>query len=122
MKRGEPLKRTEFKRKPDAKGLQRTEFKRKPQATTTKRKAPGKPKHDIPQRVRDEVRERSGDVCEICSQQRAAHMHHKERRRKDNHVATNLLHLCLHCHHYVHTTWLASGLSYAKGWLVRSRA
>lgn len=62
---------------------------------------------DIPQAVRDEVKERSYGGCEaripgICAG-RAVHVHHRRRRSQGGeHSAENLLDLCTNCHNYAH--------------------
>lgn len=69
-------------------------------------------KADIPKSVRDEVKERSGGLCEIRAtgcDGRATDMHHVLRRSKGGkHDAGNLLHLCWSCHHvhvHAHPLW-----------------
>ena len=56
--------------------------------------------------VREQVKERSGGICERCSSQRAMHMAHITGRKQLNHVTTekDLLHLCVQCHKWLDET------------------
>lgn len=71
----------------------------------------------IPPKVRDEVRARSNDRCEICGYS-AMHMHHRKMRSQGGrHAADNLLHVCRECHDLIHRN---PTYSYEKGWLIPS--
>jgi hypothetical protein len=75
----------------------------------------------VPATVRAAVEQRSRGRCEIehprCTGE-ATQMHHRLRRSQGGpHTAENLLHLCNAGHQYVHHH---TGLSYEKGWLIRS--
>ena len=64
------------------------------------------------------VAERSGGICEICSQARATDWHHRRNRSQGGTwVAANGLHLCRPCHRMVTETRTDF---YDLGWLVRS--
>jgi len=57
--------------------------------------------------VRDLVRERSGEVCERCSCQRATDFHHRRLKGRrgylaGNENASNCLHVCRGCHRKIH--------------------
>lgn len=88
---------------------------------------PALPKHGpsralkpIPRRVKQEVADRSGFVCEICRRARAVHPHHRKLRSQGGrHEAANLLHLCSACHSTVHAS---PDRSYSLGYLVRGWA
>lgn len=74
----------------------------------------------MPPKVREAVRERSADVCEVCGAARAVLLHHKLRRSQGgSHSADNLLHLCDWCHADIHAN---PAVSYVRGWLIRSGA
>ena len=45
----------------------------------------------------NQIRDRSGGICEICGQRRATEIHHLVGRRRKAHPE-NLLHLCYSCH------------------------
>lgn len=65
-----------------------------------------KQRGDISPSVREEVKERSGNVCERCSMARATDMAHITRRWKLDHKTTadDLLHLCKSCHVWADNT------------------
>lgn len=92
-----------------------------------KGKPPRKVKQ-IPQKVRDEVRARSGGRCEYewdgtltgCHFRcrfLAVEMHHRRRRAQlGDDVASNLVHLCSKCHRWIHAN---PAEAYAAGYLTR---
>ncbi|WP_052372816.1 HNH endonuclease [Amycolatopsis taiwanensis] len=79
----------------------------------------------IPRKVRDIVRERSGGVCEKCGIQPAAEIHHRCGRQMGGsrepwiNQPSNLLHLCSGCHGEVTNTRGARAYIETCGWLVR---
>lgn len=58
--------------------------------------------------TKDEVRERSQGVCEICKQRKAVQFHHaiyrKHANREQARDISNCLYLCIPCHNAVHET------------------
>ena len=71
--------------------------------------------------VKMQARRRSKGVCEAGSSQctgKAAHFHHRKLRRHNDHRLVNTLHVCSHCHAYIHD--IAPIVAYAMGWLVNS--
>jgi len=53
--------------------------------------------------IKEQVFERSGEVCEWCHRQRATQIHHiKKRSQGGKDDPDNLIHLCMDCHHAMH--------------------
>lgn len=64
---------------------------------------------EISQKVRQEVKERSGGVCEVrrlCKGTQALHMAHITGRKQLNHrtTASDILHACVECHRWLDGT------------------
>lgn len=107
--------------------LKRTELRRKTpfRSTASRVRDLALPKHGrsriaktIPVKVRQEVADRSGFVCELGCGTRAVHMHHRRMRsQQGRHEAVNLIHTCSAHHVAIHAN---PARSYALGWLVRS--
>lgn len=82
--------------------------------------ARGRSKSQIPEAIREVVKERSGEACEamiyaVCTG-RAEHMHHRKISGRE-HLVVNILHLCRACHmDYIHKNPEASR---ENGWLVK---
>lgn len=76
----------------------------------------------IPGRVREIVKERSGGFCEVCAQAWAVQIHHRRPRALGGsrdpatNQPSNLLHLCLQCHQHIESH---RGQALRQGWLVR---
>jgi hypothetical protein len=63
--------------------------------------------------TRPAVKERSGEVCELCRRARATDMHHRKSAGTGGKWSpVNILHLCRPCHRYV-TDYPA--VAYARG-------
>jgi hypothetical protein len=63
------------------------------------------------------VRERSGEICEICGQKRAAEMHHRRNRSQAGQwEPSNILHICLEDH-----VWIGGNIAAAlrNGWTIQ---
>jgi hypothetical protein len=60
----------------------------------------------ISAKVRAQVKERSGGVCELCSRSRGAHMAHVIGRKQltEPTTANILLHVCVQCHKWLDET------------------
>lgn len=73
----------------------------------------------IPVEVREVVRKRSGDYCELCLDAYGDQLHHRQSRRGGDHSVPNLVHLCATCHRKVHShpAW-----SNRDGWIVPMHA
>lgn len=75
-------------------------------------------KSRITRQVRQQVKFRSGGVCEavtsVCTG-KGEHLHHRKLRRSLDNTAQNLLHVCFSCHRYIHDN---PSTSYEKGWLL----
>src|SRR5690625_1720280 len=69
---------------------------------------------DISNKVRQQVRERSGGACEICRRARAMEMAHIVGRKQLTRRTTvdDLLHLCVACHRWLDGT--PAGIKYKK--------
>ena len=65
-----------------------------------------KQKGDISQKVREEVKERSNNICEICLRKKAVHLAHITSRKRIEHrtTANDLLHSCIECHYWLDNT------------------
>ena len=64
------------------------------------------------------VRERSGEVCELCPR-RAAQMHHRRNRSQSGKwTPSNILHLCVEDH-----VWIGANIAAAvrNGWSIQGR-
>ncbi|TKG67028.1 hypothetical protein [Prauserella endophytica] len=79
----------------------------------------------IPKRVKDRVKERSGGICEArvaCQGAQAVQIHHRRPRGMGGsrvpgtNEASNLLHLCLECHLWVEKHRLDAA---DNGWLLK---
>lgn len=129
LERRTPLKRTPLRRK----------SVRKPSTAGSVLKVCQIPKRhpdrngDFSPKAKKLVRRRSMGWCEMPNCTRAAsHFHHRLMRSHGGPgIAENCLHLCGHCHHYVHhdamTTCVpAAGwpggrpLAYVQGWIIPS--
>ncbi len=76
----------------------------------------------IPRKLRDELHQRSGSMCELCALARATNWHHRKNRSQGGqHVLSNALHLCgsgtTGCHGMVTES---PERAYERGWSVRS--
>jgi len=69
---------------------------------------------DISNKVRQEVRERSGSVCELCHASRASEMAHLVGRKHltERTTAEILLHVCTNCHRWLDGT--PEGIRYKR--------
>lgn len=70
------------------------------------------------QKCRLIVRERSGEICEMCPR-RAAQMHHRRNRSQSGKwEPSNILHLCVECH-----DWIGKNIATAvrNGWSIQGR-
>lgn len=68
-------------------------------------------------KCRKVVRERSGEICEICGKKRAAQMHHRRNRSQSGKwEAANILHICLDDH-----VWIGLNIAAAErnGWTIQ---
>ena len=65
-----------------------------------------KQKGDISNKVREEVKERSNNICEICLRKKAFHLAHITSRKRIEHKtkAKDLLHSCIECHLWLDNT------------------
>lgn len=74
--------------------------------------------------AKEQVRQRSGGICEaliaeVC-QTRAAHVHHRKPRSKGgSNALSNLLHTCRACHEHIHAHPLTSR---ERGFILRQEA
>lgn len=111
---------TELKR---GKPIARTEWKRKPPKTRPRRKASP---NNFPEETKAAIRRRSGNVCELrlegCSGH-ATQFHHRQGRIFGDQRPCNGLHLCANCHTAspaaVHRN---VGKSRLMGWIVDAAA
>ncbi len=129
LERRTPLRRTPFRQK----------AVRKPSTAGSVLKVVNVPKRhparngDFPPKVKKVVRRRSMGWCEMPGCTRAAdHFHHRLLRSQGGPgIAENCLHLCGHCHHYVHHDGMTTlveipdeaypiPLSHARGWIIRA--
>lgn len=75
-------------------------------------------------RVRQQLEQRSGGVCEICGLSAAEQAHHRRprgaggTRRSETSYPSNALMLCACCHHIVE---MNRSDSYQHGWVVRQQ-
>jgi hypothetical protein len=75
-------------------------------------------------KVRQQLEQRSGGVCEICGNSAAEQAHHRRprgaggTRRAETNYPSNALMLCAACHLVVET---GRSESYRKGWVVRQQ-
>lgn len=79
----------------------------KQQQTSKKRIKPTqRQKGNINNSIREQVKERSNDVCERCRSQRATQMAHLVGRKQINHVtsANDIIHVCISCHKWLDET------------------
>lgn len=69
---------------------------------------------DISTRVDQELKERSGGVCELCRSFKATERAHLIGRKQINHKTTvnDLLHLCYRCHDWLDET--PEGIQYKR--------
>jgi hypothetical protein len=79
-----------------------------------------KQKGDISDKVRKEVKERSGGVCEVqlkCTGAFGLQMAHVIGRKQIAHktTANDILHSCVECHVYLDTT--PDGIQWKKDWV-----
>lgn len=121
-----PMRRTEFKRKPGAKGLERTELKRgtKPMPKTGRK---SKADQASLRKSKPIVADRSGGYCEfripgVCTGE-AVHYHHRQTGHA-NHDPEAIAHVCDACHDHAHlrsgpaTDGHSRNMAYQMGWLV----
>lgn len=72
---------------------------------------------DIPPKIRQAVKERSGGICEACGADRGEHVHHRKLRSQGGkHELVNLLHVSTRCHGLIHHNPTDS---YIRGLLVK---
>ncbi|WP_288833730.1 HNH endonuclease [uncultured Corynebacterium sp.] len=80
-------------------------------------------KKPMPPEVAEIVTERAQGMCEIMSPDagcngRAEQLHHRKLRKQGGeHTVENLVHICHHCHNYLHAH---PAIAYTNGWLVKS--
>jgi len=108
VKRGGPLKRSEFKRGKPLRSSKRAKVRRMTPDPVTPE-------------VRAEVKARSHGRCEarllgVCTGS-GQHAHHRKLRGPGDHRAVNLLDVCLHCHDCIHAH---PAKAYLAGLLLRS--
>ncbi|MFC9768815.1 HNH endonuclease [Rhodococcus jostii] len=78
----------------------------------------------FPRKVRDQLDERSGGLCEICGTADATQRHHRRprgsggTRRTESNLAANGLMLCYRCHAFVEKEGRQTRVSYVRGYLV----
>lgn len=82
------------------------EYRPSPKPTYKRVKQTQRMKGDISPKVRKEVRERSGGLCERCARAYAAEMAHLVSRKHIEHKTTaeDLMHVCVPCHRWMDGT------------------
>jgi hypothetical protein len=76
-------------------------------------------KNEFTAAVKQQIRDRAGDVCEICHERRLAHFHHRLMRSSGGlGTLANGMGCCHLCHAQLHAN---PAESYANGWLLHAK-